>query len=235
MLMDVKSKSKVFGIGLSRTGTKTLTAALDILGLTIVHYPNDKTTLAELEAGNCDFTILQYVNGITDITVVPFYEKLDILFPGSKFILTIREKASWLASVKEHWDYDLRTQGNAARNNDYATNYAVTQLLKQMVFGRLDFDAAHMAGVYDRYLQQVTTYFQHRPEDLLIIDICGRQGWEMLCPFLGCAVPDRLFPYIETDAQLQQQTLNPCSFLGYGAESLAAVGSLDASLGVALS
>ena len=39
------------------------------------------------------------IPAITDITVAPYYAQLDQLHPGSKFILTTREKNAWLASM----------------------------------------------------------------------------------------------------------------------------------------
>ena len=35
--------------------------------------------------------------------MAPFYAQLDRAFPGSKFILTVREKEAWLRSAEVHW------------------------------------------------------------------------------------------------------------------------------------
>jgi hypothetical protein len=91
---DYRRFSKVFGIGLGRTGTKSLAYALRQLGINVVHYPDDLKTYQELSTGNYNFSLLQTLDGITDITVAPFYPHLDDLFPGSKFILTVREKTA---------------------------------------------------------------------------------------------------------------------------------------------
>jgi hypothetical protein len=98
-----RSPYKIFGIGLSRTGTKSLTSALHVLGLKAIHYPEDETTLRELTEGNYQFSLLEHFDGITDITVSAFYPQLDQLFPNSKFILTVRDKESWLKSLEKHW------------------------------------------------------------------------------------------------------------------------------------
>ena len=47
---DVK-KPKIFGVGLSRTGTRSLTQGLQMLGFDAIHYPGDETTYAELSNG----------------------------------------------------------------------------------------------------------------------------------------------------------------------------------------
>jgi hypothetical protein len=92
------SQPKVFGIGLSRTGTKSLTLALNILGISVIHYPNNAATYHDLVTGNYKFSVLEDFQGITDITVVPYYAQLDKLFPGSKFILSTRDRTDWLNS-----------------------------------------------------------------------------------------------------------------------------------------
>ena len=73
--------SRFFGIGLSRTGTTSLTQAFKILGYVFYHYPSEQQ-LFNLRDGQ----------GACDIPVVRYYKKLDKMFPGTKFINTIREK-----------------------------------------------------------------------------------------------------------------------------------------------
>ena len=69
---------KIFGIGLSRTGTKSLSEALGIMGFKTAHYPCDRKTYIELTTGNYTLSILKKFDGITDITAVPFYPQLDL-------------------------------------------------------------------------------------------------------------------------------------------------------------
>ena len=95
-----QSVSKIFGIGLSHTGTHSFNKALNILGFDILHYPIDEVTNRELKHGHYKLSILENCDGITDITVVPYYAQLESLFPGSKFILTVRDKDAWLKSMK---------------------------------------------------------------------------------------------------------------------------------------
>jgi hypothetical protein len=40
----------------------------------------------------------------------------------------------------------------------------------------------------------VRAHFARRPQDLLIMDLEAGDGWDELCPFLGCAAPRRPFP-----------------------------------------
>ena len=83
---------KIFGIGLSRTGTLSLTEALKELGYRTVHYPPIPKF----------FKYIDENDAFTDITVSCNYKILDKKYLGSKFILTIRDKESWLKSCENH-------------------------------------------------------------------------------------------------------------------------------------
>ena len=163
-------RSKVFGIGLSRTGTTSLNDALEILGFSAIHYP---ISLEQIEL----------YDAATDLLVAATFEILDTKFPGSKFLYTVRGRESWLASCRQHW---LRKQENVDDIN---------RELRRQLYGTIDFDPGLFAQAYDRHESRVLHYFAERPHDLLVLDICGgRAGWEVLCSFLGVPVPNTPFP-----------------------------------------
>ena len=101
---------KIFGVGLSRTGTTSLNRALQILGINSMHFPCDKTTRQELYeffarqsqgmpiAPSISLSALNYCDAITDTPACCIYKSLDVVYPNVKFILTIRDKTSWLNS-----------------------------------------------------------------------------------------------------------------------------------------
>ena len=78
---------KVLGVGLSKTGTSSLSAALTILGYRTVHYP-PLDRLREL---------LDDSDAATDTPVACSFRELDRQYPGSRFILTVRDPDSWLS------------------------------------------------------------------------------------------------------------------------------------------
>ena len=80
---------KVFGIGLSRTGTISLAIALGMLGYDSIH--------AE---GMHHIRLFQ---ACTDTPVAARYRRLDKLYPNSCFILTVRGVDGWLESCREHF------------------------------------------------------------------------------------------------------------------------------------
>ena len=98
----INSINKVFGLGFSKTGTLSLTSALNSLGIRTIHFPYDKITEKELFMGSNKLSILDNHQAITDISIIPFYKNLDKSYPGSKFIMTKRETNSWLRSIKKH-------------------------------------------------------------------------------------------------------------------------------------
>ena len=201
-MKDASQKAKLFGLGLSRTGTKSLTAALAILGYNIAHYPNDKTTLKELQSAIYQLSILQCYDGVTDITVAPFYSQLDAAYPNSKFILTVREKTGWLRSLQKHWNHELELPVIDGYPSDYKSHLEITNFLKIAVFGCCEFNPARMSYVYDLHCRNVIDYFGDRPQDLLVLNICAGEGWEKLCSFLNQPLPEQSFPAVHAEAQL---------------------------------
>ncbi len=190
----------VFGIGLSRTGTKSLTLALNMLNIKTIHYPCDNETLQDLIRGDANFSILSKgYNGLTDITTVPYFQQLFSIYGNeAKFILTVRQKQSWLKSLEQHW------QNRPAYNdpNETEIHMEIRRFLRAAVFGCLNFNKERMSFVYDNYHQQVNSFFKDK-KNLLTMDITEGDGWEKLCPFLGMEIPNEDFPVIKTDNHLE--------------------------------
>ena len=188
-MSGLRAEQKVFGLGLSKTGTSSLTEALNLLGVPSIHYPHDARTLQELRAGRYRLSILDEFQGATDIAVAPFYAQLDRAFPGSRFILTVREKEAWLRSCEVHWRLLMQWWENFPdfkRFHEFASACA---------YGAVEFSRERFSSVYDTHAAGVRAYFRERPGDLLVMDICAGDGWEKLCPFLGLDAPAAPFPH----------------------------------------
>jgi hypothetical protein len=99
---------------------------------------------------------------------------VDAAYPGSRFIVTTRKLEDWLDSRER------KVRKNLDRP-DYA--YA---------FKRVDREA--WTRERETFLADVQAHFQHREQDLLVMDIPGGDGWERLCPFLDRPVPALPFP-----------------------------------------
>jgi hypothetical protein len=180
-------RHKVFGLGLSKTGTTSLAAALNILDIKTIHCPRDEKTISELKRGVYKLAVLNEYDGAVDIPIAPYYAQLDLAYPSSKFILTVRDKTAWLRSTEDHWKRATR-----ARNVEI---HRFREFIRPVVYGTVEFDPDRFSCVYDTHEQNVRRYFQDRPDDLLILDICGGDGWEKLCGFLGLSLPQIPFPH----------------------------------------
>jgi hypothetical protein len=188
-------QAKVFGIGLSRTGTYSLTDALNMLGIPALHFPNDPVTQEELRAGRYRLSVLDEVQALTDIPIAPFYPQLDRAFPGSRFILTTRETESWLRSYENHYRMYVEHQRDEFDDFVFAC-----------VYGCLGFSAERFRDVKERHEAEVRRYFADRPHDLLVLDIADT-AWEPLCEFLGLPIPDE--PYPHTNRAASEPVLTP--------------------------
>lgn len=180
---------RVFGLGLSKTGTSSLGEALNRLGIPSIHYPYDETTYRELREGRYRLSVLERYRAVVDIPVAPFYAQLDAAFPGSRFILTVRDEASWLRSAEMHW----RLLGEW--RNAYPDFNRFHEFISPCVYGTVGFNRERFAYVYRTHTRNVREYFAARPHDLLVLDVCGGEGWEPLCGFLDEPVPDEPFPH----------------------------------------
>jgi GT2 family glycosyltransferase len=168
-------QGKIFGIGLSKTGTSSLAKALDILGYRAIHCPQ---TMAEIEEHDA----------ATDTPVAAQFRYLDERYPDSRFIYTVRNMDSWLLSCQHHWNFESRWPGQRPSPFGIASD--------RRLYGHLRFDRKAWRAAYHRHDQNVRSYFAARPfKDLLIMDITAGDAWDALCPFLGKAVPDIPFPH----------------------------------------
>lgn len=169
------SGSKVFGIGLARTGTTSVYQALRILGYSAIDFPLGLRGVEEHEAA-------------TDIPIADSFEFLDRKYPGSKFIYTVRQLDDWIRSCKAHWARYV----DAGRGSKPETEELLMRL-----YGTVDFDERLFIQAYTRHERRVLSYFSGRSQDILTLDICsGRDGWVPLCTFLGREVPKHPFPHV---------------------------------------
>ena len=185
--------NKVFGIGLSRTGTTSLNEALTLLGYRSKHYPIEMLTLNSGRLG-INLQLVAKYDALTDTPIARFYQELDLAFPGSKFILTIRDMEGWLRSCRRHFESWLQ-----ALSRNAIKNQAVIEESRQLqidLYKTLTFDEAKFIQAYSRHLCAVEIYFKRREKDFIIVNICKDEGWECLCPFLGCSIPDKPFPWL---------------------------------------
>lgn len=174
--------NKIFGIGLSKTGTTSLARALYQLGFATKDFPSVKYVphrLLHIRAEQ-----LHHYQAFTDITVIPFYKQLDKEFPNSKFIYTVRNRDNWLKSCA-YYPRFLRPV--------YRLPLKVIKM-RQLIYNTVRYDQEKFIAAYERHDADVLEYFKDRPDDLLTIDICGGDAWQPICEFLDVPIPIVPFP-----------------------------------------
>jgi len=183
--------TRIFGIGMHKTGTTSLHHAFEILGYDSAHWKSAhwaKAIWREMNALGYSRT-LEKSYALCDLPIPLLYEQLDRAYPGSKFILTIRREDSWLASVERHWNPECNPFRSTWDTDPFSHR------IHQIIYGRKDFDAATFLARYRRHNEEVKKYFADRPEDLLILDMDYGAGWPELCEFLGKPIPNVPYPH----------------------------------------
>jgi len=130
---------KIFGIGLSRTGTVSLTIALKILGYNVIHSPRPELVPELLHE-------LRKWDGATDAPIALAFEEIDRMFPDSKFILTTRSLESWLKSYENY----------LSKRPKQATNVAVMQ---KKLYGSVEFNKEEYTKAFNKHHAKVIEYY----------------------------------------------------------------------------
>ncbi len=198
--MAATAHTKIFGVGFQKTGTSSLNEALAVLGyracggLRLNHpkgvyieppFTNEKVMevarprVAEGDAHN-------------DNPWPLLYRELDAEYPGSKFILTVRDIDDWTDSVVRHF---------GDRQSD----------LMQWIYGvpKALGNENRFRETYTAHNSAVRAYFANRPNDLLEMDIEKGEGWETLCRFLGNPIPASAFPHSNRAEDRERKQRSP--------------------------
>lgn len=173
--------SKVFGIGLSRTGTSSLAKALQMLGYRAIHYPKL----------NHIFELANKYDAMTDTTVCVSFEELDRRFPNSKFILTTRNLKSWLKSSE--WFFSLDKVLKSPRYRRTGKLLSEQQIyLRETLYGAKFFNREKYKQGFLDYHKKVYDYF----DDILTINIGKGDGFKQICKYLGKPMVYKHFPHL---------------------------------------
>jgi hypothetical protein len=172
---------KVFGIGLNKTGTKTLGACFRTLGLRNRSFDPDLLECYFRRDFHSVFNVADQYDSFEDWPWPLMYREFDENYPDAKFILTIRkDPETWFNSLCRH---ALRTGPTRAR--EIAYGYQMP----------MDNPECHLT-IYNNHNQSVIDHFSGRPEKLLVINWEARPSWELICNFLGYeSIPQSPIPH----------------------------------------
>jgi Sulfotransferase domain/N-terminal domain of galactosyltransferase len=183
--------TRVFGIGLPKTGTCSLNDAFKILGFDSWHWSSAHAAKAiwqEMQAGERSPT-LEGFEALSDLPIPVLYRKLDTAYPGAKFVLTIRNEQKWLNSIRRHFMPEHNVW-RAGWDKD-----AFSHRAHHLAYGRCDFDETTFLTRYRQHNAEIQEYFRWRPNDLLVLNLDKNTGWQKLCNFLDKPIPSGAFPW----------------------------------------
>ncbi len=173
--------TKMFGIGLARTGTTSLHFALELLGFRSAHASTvfSKVLNWEADRGRPLLSTLEHqYDAFLDWPISHLYPELDRRFPNSKFILTVRNVRDRYQSALRHVEEDRSRRARGL-------SHAWLELESKRRFFQADTE--HLAAVL--------WHFRNRSKDLLVLRITEEAGWAQLCKFLALPVPIEPFPH----------------------------------------
>jgi hypothetical protein len=192
----MRRRRKVFCVGRNKTGTTSLGEALADLGYRVEKQAGGEALIEDW--ARRDFRrivrLCRRGDAFQDIPFsLPFtYQVLDAAYPGSKFILTVRDSADqWYESLVRFHSQLLSTAGIPSavdlKNCEYRWR-GWLWTVEQRVYG-IDEASAYDRDIYlehyRRHNHQVRDYFAHRPGDLLVLNLAEAGSMESLCRFLG--------------------------------------------------
>ncbi len=173
-------KPKVFCIGFHKTGTTSLELALRKLGYRVAGCFGTKDPEIASKVHEMAYALAENYDAFEDNPWPILYKELDQRFPGSKFVLTRRPADVWIRSQVK----DFARTETPMRRWIYGEGAGCPEGNEDTYIAR-----------YERHNREVLEYFSGRPDDLLVFDLPQGHGWDQLCPYLGRAVPDELFPH----------------------------------------
>lgn len=176
------ARPKVVGIGLNKTGTKTLRSCLIHWGY--AHQSYDLEAFRAFQDGRTEAVLdgMETYDSFEDWPWPLMYREIDRRFPDARFVLTTRASPdAWYASLCK-----------------MAVRIGPLVNFEQQIYGHAE-PQKHRAGYlafYERHNAAVRAHFRDRPGKLLTLCWETGDGWSELARFLGEETPDRPLPHV---------------------------------------
>lgn len=198
----------VIGAGFGRTGTLSLKAALETLGVgrcyhmvEIIANPDFAAHWEQAADGEpVDWDRIFTGYGATvDWPAAAFYRELADYYPKARVILTVRDSESWFESTQNTIFSPLIRQRNSDNNGENRGRMAEKIIIEGTFQGR-QHDKQAAIAIYEAHNRKVQEVIA--PERLLVYHVA--EGWAPLCDFLGYPVPDTPFPNVNSTDEFRQ-------------------------------
>jgi hypothetical protein len=207
-LNRVAGLQKVFCVGANKTGTTSIGKALVDLGFVLGNQrAAEKLVLADW--GRRDFSkIIEYCRTAQAFQDAPFsypytYQAVDMAFPRSKFVLTVRDSSdqwynSFIRFQAKMWSDGHALPTKKDLQNAFYLYKGRPWETKKLVYNTPEEQPYHkqtMISHYERQNASVVEYFRMRPNDLLVLNLSDKGGYQRLCGFLGVQSDQTEFPW----------------------------------------
>ena len=163
--------SKIFIIGLPRTGSTSICAAMLELGFRVAHTAYTDRAFSEAQV-------------LADTPIFCDYQHLDSAYPDAKFIYLSRAMDKWLPSIKQLL---ARMHSNLIRD-DGGFNPIIKRCYQE-IFTPYSLDNINnvefLAQCYQQHETQVQQYFTDRDSNFLSLDISDSESYNQLLSFLN--------------------------------------------------
>jgi hypothetical protein len=207
----VADRPKVFCVGMNKTGTTSLKDMLKRFGYTVASQARGELLLdAWLER---DFApIVRFCRSADAFQDIPFsldysYQALDAAFPGSRFILSIRDSPQqWFESLCRFHAKVLGTDGPPTEHDLRASTYREPGWLwkaSTAMFGVASadlYDEDLYTRRYEAHNDAIVEHFARRPADLLVLNLAQGDAPRTLADFLGLDPPEWTTPWLNRSA-----------------------------------
>lgn len=233
---------KIIYAGFPKTGTKTMNEALTILGYECYDYMENYMYLGKdwskifREGGTKeDFRrMFENVDACMDVPSCYFWEEIHEAFPDAKIIFSERSSEdAWWKSFQAQWaanqQITIKLMQYLSPSFYRMNNYGLAMC--RCVFGldlsdRFFWPAPKNELIFRKAYRTHNTYVMEKaPKDNLLV-INYAEGWEPLCKFLGCPVPDVPFPHKNKNANITNEMLATNKFIIRMQQEMMVTGSL---------
>ena len=202
----VKGKPKIFCIGRNKTGTTSIKKVFKDLGFIVGDQHNAEELLPYYKAGNFD-PIIKYCLSAQVFQDFPFscpetFKYVDKAYPGSKFILTVRDSPEqWYQSLI-NFHSKLFGKGKipdkeALQQANYCWKGWVWEC-NRILYSSPETDIYNrtiLINSYNEYNECVKNYFSNRPNDFIVLNISKTESYSQLMNFLGIESSFTSFPW----------------------------------------
>lgn len=197
---------QVIGAGFGRTGTLTLKAALEELGVGPCYHmvevlwgDTGRLPLWQAAANGEEVdwkAVFEGFESTVDWPGCTFWEPLMEVFPDAKVLLTVRDPESWYESARNTIYASLIAgqKGELKEGDEEPPSPEAFQMISALIWqgtfhGKFE-DKAYAIEMFDKHIAEVKSKVP--PERLVVHEV--KEGWKPLAQMLGVPEPRAEFP-----------------------------------------